>query len=167
MWDIDYNALGQPTQYSHPNGMTTVYSYDTRNSMTKIQHKDGAAVKESFTYALDDNGNIDKTTHEDGSLWDYLYDGRYRLTKATRSNAASPNDTIKAVYTYAYNDDDNLITKVTAFEENFNDGNGTGWTTTGTWTFSGFEARTDTDATADTMYRTLTGKQRLSPFSSI
>ena len=59
VWDIDYNALGQPTQYSHPNGMTTVYSYDTRNSMTKIQHKDGAAVKESFTYALDDNGNID------------------------------------------------------------------------------------------------------------
>jgi YD repeat-containing protein len=48
---------------SIPNGMTTAYSYDTRNRLTKIDHKDGATVKDGWTYA---------------------YDARYRLTAADR-----------------------------------------------------------------------------------
>ncbi len=31
VWDYDYNALGQPTGYAHPNRMDTAYSYDGRN----------------------------------------------------------------------------------------------------------------------------------------
>ena len=52
--------------------MTTAYSYDNRNRLTKIEHKDGAAIKQSFLYALDDVGNITKTTQDDGSVWEYL-----------------------------------------------------------------------------------------------
>ncbi len=47
-----------------------------------------------------------KTTHEDGSFWDYGYDGRYRLTSAVRSNA---NETMEANYAYTYDDGDNLL----------------------------------------------------------
>jgi YD repeat-containing protein len=77
-------------------------------------------------------GNITSTTHEDGALWDYLYDERYRLTSAVRSNAS---ETIEATYAYTYDDGDNMLTKVEPFEDDFNDSNYTGWTvTSGTWT---------------------------------
>ncbi len=97
-----------------------------------------------IVYALDDNGNITKTTIEDwssmppktGSLWDYEYDGRCRLTKATRSNDDAPDETIQAVYEYTYDDGDNLLTRVMPFEDNFKDGNGTDWSTGGTITFT-------------------------------
>ncbi len=117
--------------YNIPNGMTTNYSYDSRNRLTAIEHKDGANVLDGFTYALDDVGNITQTTHEDGSFWEYGYDGRYRLTSAVRSNA---NETIEATYAYTYDDGDNLLTKVEPFEDDFNDGNYTGWSVwSGTW----------------------------------
>ena len=63
-----------------------------------------------------------------------MYDGRYRLTKATRSNAASPNDTIKAVYEYTYDDGDNMTTKTVPWEDTFDDGLiDDGWSKWGTW----------------------------------
>ncbi len=55
--------------------MTTNYSYDSRNRLTAIEHKDGANVLDGFTDALDDVGNITTTTYEDESFWDYEYDG--------------------------------------------------------------------------------------------
>ena len=53
VWDFDYNAIGQTTQYSHPNGLDSVFSYDGGNRMTKIELKDTSTVVESFLYALD------------------------------------------------------------------------------------------------------------------
>jgi hypothetical protein len=38
--------------------------------------KDGTTVKQAFGYTLDDDGTITKIAHEDGSYWDYGYDGR-------------------------------------------------------------------------------------------
>ncbi len=43
-----------------------------------------------------------------------------------RNNKTSP--TIKATYTYTYDAGDNMLTKATPFEDDFNDGNYTGWT---------------------------------------
>jgi len=145
VWDYDYNALGQPTQYAHPNGMDTVYSYDGRNRLTKIEHKDGVTVKDSFAYVLDDVGNVDSVEQVDGSVWDYWYDGRYRLTKATRDNKTT-SPTITATYEYTYDDGDNLLTKVHPFEDAFDDGDHTGWTG-GTWTTTG-EVVTNPNTTA-------------------
>ena len=65
VWTYTYNALGQPTNITRTNGLTAAYSYDGRNALTKIEHKDGVTVKQSFTYALDDVGNITTTTHDD------------------------------------------------------------------------------------------------------
>ncbi len=76
--------------------------------------------------------NIAQTTQADGSLWDYEYDGRYRLTKAVRDNASTP--TITVTYEYTYDDGDNLVTKVTPFIDDFQDGNYTGWYTSGSAT---------------------------------
>lgn len=73
VWDCDYNALSQPTQYEHPNGMDTVYSYDGLNRLTKIEHKDGVTVMDSFAYVLDDVGNLESVEQVDGSVWDYWY----------------------------------------------------------------------------------------------
>jgi len=84
MWDYDYNALGQVTQVSIPNGMTTAYSYDGRNRMTKLEHKYGATVLDGYTYALDAAGEITRVTDQNSEYWDYAYDGRDRLTSAVR-----------------------------------------------------------------------------------
>jgi YD repeat-containing protein len=108
VWDYDYNALGQPTSMSIPNGMTTIYGYDTRNRLTKIEHKDGANVLDGFYYALDDGGNITRTTYQDDQYWDYWYDGRDRLTKAERRDDV---DTLLHRYAYTYDASDNTITK--------------------------------------------------------
>ena len=100
--------------------------------MTTIAHKDGANVLESFAYLLDDVGNINKTTHADGAYWDYVYDGRYRLTDATRYNKTT-SPTIEAGYAYTYDEYDNMSTKTAPFEDDFNDGDYTGWSVTGSW----------------------------------
>ena len=83
--------------------MTTAYGYDGLNQLAFIDHKDGAAVAQSFDYTYDKVGNITSVTHEDGSTWDYLYDGRYRLTSAVRSGGYSE--------TYTYDAGDNMTSK--------------------------------------------------------
>ena len=114
--------------------MTTAYSYDIRNRMTKIEYKDGEAVLDGFTYTLSAGSNIVTTAHADGAEWTYEYDGRHRLTKAERDN---DGDTITATYEYTYDDGDSLITKVEPFSDDFNDTNYTGWTVgAGTWSAS-------------------------------
>jgi RHS repeat-associated protein len=107
-WYYDYNTLGQPTSLTIPNGMTTAYTYDNRNRLTKIEHKDVTTVKDSFTYALDDNGTVTKVTQQDDAYWEYEYDGRLRLTKGERYN---PSDTLLKRYTYTYDDGDSMTTK--------------------------------------------------------
>ena len=62
---------------------------------------------------------------------------------------------------YTYDDGDNLVTKVMPFEDNVanglrDDGNITGWTSTGTWSATSNEARNVDDGTKDTLYRSLT-----------
>lgn len=134
VWTFHYNAIEQPTYSDLPNGMTTNYTYDTKNQLTAIEHKDGTTVLDGFTYALDKQGNITNTTHNDSSYWDYLYDDRYRLTSAVRKNATG---NIQAGYTYTYDGGDNLLTKVEPFMDDFNDGAYSGWTVaSGTWSAS-------------------------------
>ena len=53
-----------------------------------------------------------------------------RSSSAVRNNKAT-SPTIKAHYTYTYDDGDNMLSKVEPFEDTFNDENYTGWTTGG------------------------------------
>jgi YD repeat-containing protein len=86
-------------------------------------------------HVWDDDGNITKITHEDGSYWDYGYDGRDRLTSADRKSASG---NIVAKYRYTYDDADNMQTKVEPYEDDFEDGATTGWSNWGsTWSAAG------------------------------
>jgi YD repeat-containing protein len=62
------------------------YAYDTRNRMTKIEHKDGQSVVDGFTYALDPQDEITRVTDQDSAYWDYGYDTRHRLQRIGRDN---------------------------------------------------------------------------------
>src|SRR5690606_2672025 len=96
--------------------------------------KQEAYVKLGFTYALDDNGNITRTTEHDGTYWDYAYDGRDRLTMADRTSSSG---NVVAHYAYTYDDADNMLTKVEPFFDDFNDGDYTGWIVlNGSWSAS-------------------------------
>ena len=86
VWDYDYNAFGKVTQVSIANGMTTAYTYDNRNRLTKIDHKDGSTVVDGFTYGLDKEGNITKATYQDTANRVYGCDGRDWLTLAERKD---------------------------------------------------------------------------------
>ena len=51
--------------------------------------------------------------------WHGRLESSYRAWRITLRNDASPGDTIQAVYKYTYDDGDNMTTKVTPFEDNF------------------------------------------------
>jgi RHS repeat-associated protein len=108
IWGYDYNAIGKPIQCSLPNGMVTVYGYDVRNRLTKIEHKDGANVLDGFYYAHEDGGRITRTKYQNDEYWDHCYDGRNRLTKAERRDDA---DALLHRYTYTFDAGDNMSTK--------------------------------------------------------
>jgi YD repeat-containing protein len=91
-----------------------------------------------------DVGNISTMTQDDGTVWDYDYDGRYRLTSAARDNAGE-SPTISATYTYAYDDGDNLLSKTEPFLEDFEDGDMTGWTQSGYTASNRYAQRTAAD----------------------
>ena len=126
-WDFDYNALGQRTHVSAPNGTTCVYAYDTLNRLTSIQYKDNNDnILDSWTYGLSNTGDVLDVINADNSFWMYQYDDRHRLTTASR--CARLLGPITAGYQYTYDAADNLVTKVEPFKDNFNDGSLAGWT---------------------------------------
>ena len=57
-WDFDFNAIGQTTKYNHPNGLESVFTYDTGNRLANTELKDGATVLESFANARNSIGNV-------------------------------------------------------------------------------------------------------------
>ena len=111
-------------------------------------------MKESFAYGLTDVGNITKITDGDGVNWNYTYDVNNRLASASRKNAATP--TITASYTYTYDDAGNLVTKVQPFLDDFQDGNLTGWSASGSMSASGGYAANTTTTGWSKIYRSVT-----------
>ena len=107
VWDFEYNALGQRTQYTHPNGTRTEYAYDNWHRLTGIYHKNAStnAVLDSFEYTLSDGNDITRIDHADGANWRYVYDDRGRLEKAYRYAYA---DTMEYYYEYIYDAADNM-----------------------------------------------------------
>ena len=107
VWEFAYNALGQRTQYTHPNGVRTEYEYDNWNRLEGIYHINASteAVLDSFEYTLNDGNEITRIDSADGSNWRYAYDDRGRLYWAVRY---SNGDTLSDWYQYTYDDADNM-----------------------------------------------------------
>ena len=136
VWEYTYDTGNRLTRVDIPNGMHTAYTYDASGRQDSIHHMDSTTVVQGFDYTFDNGGNITRIDQEDGSYWEYDYDGRDRLTDAVRGNKATP--TIEAVYAYTYDDGDNMLTKVTPWFDDFEDGNITGWSgDTGYFSVSG------------------------------
>ena len=105
----DYDAIGRQTKVTFSNGLTTEYSYDSRNRITNITHKksDGT-VLQSFAYTLDAVGNRTQIVEHSGRTVDYEYNSVNQLTKEVVSNDPNGNNTTT---TFTYDAAGNLITK--------------------------------------------------------
>jgi YD repeat-containing protein len=151
VWSYTYDTGNGLSRVDIPNGMHTEYAYDTSGRQDAILHKDGTTVVQGFEYTFEDGGNITRIDHEDGSYWEYDYDGRERLVEAVRGNHATP--TIEATYAYTYDDGDNMLTRVTPWFDDFQDGNITGWTgSTGYFSVSDGVLKNTLDTTIRDLY---------------
>ncbi len=78
-----YDAVGNRIQTTYPNGATTAYSYDDRDRVTMIEHRQGSTVNERFEYAYNAVGDRIREDHLDGASVDYAYDMLRRLVQET------------------------------------------------------------------------------------
>ena len=68
-----------------PNGITTAYTYDSVDHLTRIEHRDTTNfVLASFEYLLDDAGYRQAVIEKDSSRIEWEYDAIYRLTDERR-----------------------------------------------------------------------------------
>ena len=104
-----YDAIGRQTKVTYPNGMTTEYTYDSRNRVTNIVHKksDGT-ILQSFAYTYDAVGNRTQVVENTGRTVTYTYNEVNQLTKEIVSNDPNGNNTTT---TFTYDDVGNLVTK--------------------------------------------------------
>jgi RHS repeat-associated protein len=72
----EYNAHGQPTRITDPNGLVTVLVYDARQRLVSR-----AVGAETTSYEYDGVGNLLRTTFPDGSFLAYGYDDAHRLVE--------------------------------------------------------------------------------------
>ncbi len=78
-----YRSSGQLAGITRPNTVATTYSYDTAGRLTGLHHvQGGATTLNNIVYGLDNNGNRDWMTDNDG-LTDYVYDALNRLDAVT------------------------------------------------------------------------------------
>jgi len=79
-----YDNANRRTSMTYPNGITTNYTYDTVNRLTRLKADLGATPITDFQYTYDDAGNRKKKQQLDYTE-DYSYDPLYRLTGVERS----------------------------------------------------------------------------------
>jgi YD repeat-containing protein len=70
-----YNANGQPTSVTDPNGLVLAMVYDLRQRLTSL-----TVGSEQTTYTYDSAGQLTKVTQPNGAYLTYTYDNAHRLT---------------------------------------------------------------------------------------
>ncbi len=89
-----YDAHGNLTSVTDPNGNVTSYLYDDFGQMIQQQ----SPVTGTTTYSYDSGGNLVTTIDANGATTTRAYDAAGRLLSATSSAAEVPTDVV--VYTY-------------------------------------------------------------------
>jgi RHS repeat-associated protein len=82
-----YTATGRPSTVAVPNGVSAIYSYDTRDRVTSLAWAHGTAPAfGSWTYDFNNRGQRTSVTDATGRHVAYGYDAIARLTSETITN---------------------------------------------------------------------------------
>ena len=104
-----YDAIGRVTKVEYPNGVSTEYSYDSRNHITNITHKTSTnKTLQSFTYSYDKVGNRIKVAEDSGKTIEYSYNKVNQLIKELITNDPNGNN---STTTFTYDKAGNLVSK--------------------------------------------------------
>ncbi len=121
-----YDAVGNRTSISYPNGASQVYVYDDLNRLTSLEIYDGTGgLVKSYAHTLHPTGRRTGIDEQDGRSTSYGYDDLYRLISETITDGINGNysasyqydavgnrtySTIDGVQTaYTYDNNDRLI----------------------------------------------------------
>jgi RHS repeat-associated protein len=84
--EYGYDPNGNPVTLSHANDATTEKTFDSRNRVLSIEHRDATdTVLDSFVHTYRANGQRETVTEFDGSVETYSYDDLDRLVSETRT----------------------------------------------------------------------------------
>jgi RHS repeat-associated protein len=114
-----YDAVGNRSAVSLPNGVLTTYSYDNLNRLTNLVHQSGAVMSASYSYKLDATGrrtNAVEVLRQESSVYltntlSWAYDAMYRLTNEV-SVSTSPDGTYAYVNAYQYDSVGNRLHRI-------------------------------------------------------
>jgi RHS repeat-associated protein/uncharacterized repeat protein (TIGR01451 family) len=100
-----YDAVGNLSSYTYPNGVLTTATRDPLNRLTQIGSTKGVGLA-NFSYTLDANGNRLSAAELGGRSVNYGYDNIYRLTSEAVSGDPAGNN---GLTTYLYDAAGNRI----------------------------------------------------------
>ncbi len=120
-----YDAAGNRETIVYANGVTTRFTYDALQRLTRVETRNAAnAVVSAYDYTLGPTGNRTRVVEgHSGRTVDYTYDALYRLTREQITDAHNGNRTIA----YTYDPVGNRLTRTdsvdghTAYEYDEND----------------------------------------------
>lgn len=121
-----YDAVGNRTSISYPNGSSQLYTYDDLNRLVQLRTFDGSgALVEQYDYSLHATGRRTAIDELDGRATAYTYDDVYRLTSEVITDVVAGDysasfsfdavgnrltQTVNGVLTeYTYDDNDRLL----------------------------------------------------------
>jgi YD repeat-containing protein len=104
-----FDATGD-AHHATPNGVRTVYTYDSRSRPVRIVTGDGTATVASYSYTLGPTGVRTRIEEADSTVRAYAYDALDRLAAETVTGPGTPNYT----KTFHYDAAGNRIAQVTS-----------------------------------------------------
>src|SRR5213076_2885102 len=76
--DLGYDANGNRTGLTYPNGTSTAYVYNSLNRLTDLTTTKGATTIQSYAFTLGPSGNRTRIDEQGGVSKVYGYDDLYR-----------------------------------------------------------------------------------------
>jgi YD repeat-containing protein len=89
-----YDAVGNRTRLTQPNGVTTTYTHDARDRLTTIESRTAAGtLLARYAYTLDAAGNRTGVTEHGGRTVTWQYDLLHRLVAETITEPGGTTET--------------------------------------------------------------------------
>ena len=112
-----YDANSRLTTITRPNGITTTATYFATGEQQKLDHKFGATVRATFTYGVDNMGNVtgrkSSSTATFGANDTFGYDNNNRMVRQNVAGTNPPN------YTYDPADNATLLAGISNRAQGF------------------------------------------------